>query len=105
MAGRKDVVRLEHDFEPRVRGHAGDAVDTRAVEDTRGVDTRRVDTRGVDTGRVDTGRVDSLWANTDADQQQQRSSSPVWHFNFTVTPEFVFRPVDVASSTPSPHFC
>jgi len=100
MAGRKDVVRLEQDFEPRVRGHAGDAVDTRAVEDTRGVDTR-----GVDTGRVDTRGVDSLWANIDADQQQQRSSSPVWHFNFTVTPEFVFRPVDIASSTPSPHFC
>lgn len=49
----------------------------------------------------DTGAVDSLWAKSEADQR--RSSSPVWHFNFTTTPEFVLQPVNI-SCTPSPRF-
>jgi len=28
--------------------------------------------------------------------------SPVWHFSFNETPEFVLRPIDVGRSTPSP---
>ena len=28
--------------------------------------------------------------------------SPVWRFNFSSTPEFVLRPVDIDSSSPSP---
>jgi len=50
------------------------------------------------TGHSPSGRHRS----TTTSNVDTRHRSSVWHFNFTPSPEFVLRPVDIGSSTPSP---